>query len=32
MSSALIIIAATALVALGLGLGARTGRTMGLEQ
>ena len=32
MSSALIIIAATALVALGLGLGARAGRTMGLEQ
>lgn len=32
MSSALIVIAATALVALGLGLGARAGRKMTLEQ
>jgi solute:Na+ symporter, SSS family len=32
MSGALIVIAATALVALGLGLGARAGRQMGLEQ
>jgi SSS family solute:Na+ symporter len=32
MSGALIVIAATALVALGLGLGASAGRKMGLEQ